>query len=246
MNKNALIVFTSNNKLGNTGKKTGWFLSEASHVYWPLHNAGFTIDFASPLGGDAPVEEESMKLDDPLNKRFVEKFSIKKGIATIPMKHVDPKKYQVIYFAGGHGTMWDFPDNADIERVVAKIYEQGGIVSAVCHGPSALTSVKLSNGKYLVDGKAVNSFTDAEEVEVKKDKFVPFLLESRLRERGGKFESAKNWGEKVVVDDRLITGQNPQSAAALGEAIVSTFNRLNVIDSSRSRGQEGFEDQPSM
>lgn len=247
MKKNALIVFTSNNKLGNTGQKTGWYLSEASHVYWPLHNAGFTVDFASPLGGDAPVEEESMKLDDPENKRFVDKFNVKKGIATMPMKHVDPKKYQVIYFAGGHGTMWDFPDNAEIERVTAKIYENGGIVSAVCHGPSALTSIKLSNGKYLIDGKSINSFTDAEEKEVRKDSVVPFLLESRLRERGGRFESAKNWGNKVVIDDRLITGQNPQSAATLGEAIVNTFSRLEQLESIGPRDdQPGFEDQPSM
>ena len=138
--------------------------------------------------------------------------------------------------------MWDFPDNADIERVTSEIYENGGIVSAVCHGPSALTSVKLSDGKYLVDGKRINSFTDSEEREVGKDKIVPFLLESRLRERGAQFESARNWGDKVVVHDRLITGQNPQSASSLGKMIVRTFEDLNSI---QSRGSELRSDDSS-
>lgn len=244
MNKNALIVVTNHNKLGNTDEKTGWFLAEVSHVYWPLINAGFTVDFASPKGGEAPVEEKSMKLDDPENKSFVEKLNVKTGIATIAMKNIDPSKYGVIYFAGGHGTMWDFPDNADIERVTSLIYENGGVVSAVCHGPSALTSIKLSDGKYLINDKTINSFTDSEEREVGKDKIVPFLLESRLRDRGGKFEAGKNWENKVVVDGRLVTGQNPQSASSLGQAIVRTFSQLEGMPSGKRR-EEGFEQHRS-
>lgn len=140
--------------------------------------------------------------------------------------------------------MWDFPDNSEIERVTSSIYENGGIVGAVCHGPSALTSVKLSDGKYLVDGKEINSFTDNEEREVEKDKIVPFLLESRLRERGGNFLAGKNWANQVVVSDRLITGQNPQSASSLGKAIVQLFNRIEGSESSRGRRQEGIEQRP--
>lgn len=241
MNKNALIVVTSNDQLGSSGQKTGWFLSEVSHVYWPLVNDGFSVDFASPQGGDAPMEKDSLKLDDPENKSFAEKFNIHHSLPTLPMKSIDPARYQVIYFAGGHGTMWDFPDNAEIERVTSSIYEKGGIVAAVCHGPAALTSVKLSDGKYLVDGKEINSFTDNEEREVGKDKIVPFLLEARLRERGGNFLAGKNWANQVVVSDRLITGQNPQSASSLGKAIVQLFNRIEGSGSSRARGQEGIE-----
>ncbi len=244
MNKNALIVVTSNDQLGNSGQKTGWFLSEVSHVYWPLINDGFSVDFASPQGGDAPMEKDSLKLDDPENKSFVEKFNIQNSLPTLPMKSIDPARYQVIYFAGGHGTMWDFPDNSEIERVTSSIYENGGIVGAVCHGPSALTSVKLSDGKYLVDGKEINSFTDNEEREVEKDKIVPFLLESRLRERGGNFLAGKNWANQVVVSDRLITGQNPQSASSLGKAIVQLFNRIEGSESSRGRRPEGIEQRP--
>lgn len=236
MNKRALIVVTSHDKLGSTDQKTGWYLAEVTHVYWPLFNAGFSVDFASPKGGMAPVEKDSLKLDDPENKSFVDKYKVETGINTMAMSEIEPDDYQVIYFAGGHGTMWDFPENADIERVTASIYENGGIVGAVCHGPSALTSVKLSDGKYLVEGKDVNSFTNAEEVEVKKDKIVPFMLETRLRERGANFQSAKNWGDKVVVSDRLITGQNPQSASSLGKAIVKAFDDIEDAE-------PGFTDQ---
>lgn len=226
MNKKALIVVTSNERLGNTKDKTGWYLSEVSHIYYPLVEAGFIVDFASPKGGEAPMEENSRKLDDPLNKRFVEELDLKDTLETIPMSEVDPEEYQVVHYAGGHGTMWDFPDNEDINLVTSTIYQNGGIVSAVCHGPAAFTGVKLSDGKYLVEGKEVSSFTDAEEKEVKKDKIVPFLLESKLREIGAKVKTGKNWADQVVVSERLITGQNPQSAASVGKSIVRLFNDL--------------------
>ncbi len=226
MKKKALIVVTSNDKLGISGERTGWYLSEVTHVYWPLINEGFTVDFASPLGGKAPLEKDSLKLDDPENKSFVEKFKVTDGLETLSLQDIDPDNYGVIYFGGGHGTMWDFPDNSDIHRLVTAIYANGGIVAAVCHGPSALVNVQLSDGKYLVEGKEVNSFTNSEENEVKKDKIVPFLLESKLRERGAKFNSSVNWENHVVVDGRLITGQNPQSAANLGITIVQTFEAL--------------------
>jgi len=227
MNRNALIVVTSNDKLGNTNEKTGWYLSEVSHVFWPLYHDDFTIDFASPKGGLAPVEKNSLKLDDPENKSFVEKFNITTGINTEATRDIDPSEYSVIYLAGGHGTMWDFPDDYHAHELVTSIYESGGIVAAVCHGPSALVNVKLSDGKYLIDGKKINSFTDSEEREVGKDLIVPFLLESTLRERGAKFDGGKNWGDQVVVDGRLITGQNPQSATHLGKSIVEKWNSLN-------------------
>lgn len=236
MRKNALIVVTSNDEMGTSGEKTGWYLSEVSKVYWPLANAGFKVEFASPKGLDAPVEDKSMKLDDPENRDFVNKFNVKMGIRTKAMKDIRPEDFDVIYFAGGHGTMWDFPDNPDIERITRAIWEKNGIVAAVCHGPSALTSVKLSDGSYLVEGKDINSFTDSEEREAGKDKIVPFLLETRLRERGANFKPGENGADQVVISGRLITGQNPQSASSLGKAIVEVFNRLQ---------QEGPQPQKS-
>ncbi|HLW57612.1 MAG TPA: type 1 glutamine amidotransferase domain-containing protein [Bacteriovoracaceae bacterium] len=234
MQRKALIVVTSNSNLGNTNQKTGWFLSEVSHVYWPLHKAGFEITFASPVGGDAPMEESSLKIDDAENKLFVDKYNISNSLKTISVKEVNPQEFSIIYFAGGHGTMWDFPGNVDINKVTSEIYENGGIVAAVCHGPSALTDVKLSDGSYLVEGKRINSFTNAEEKEVEKDDIVPFLLETRLKERGAIFVEGEKWENKVVVDGRIITGQNPQSAASLGEAIVRVANQIELSQSGKS------------
>jgi putative intracellular protease/amidase len=168
-------------------------------------------------------------------------MNVTDGISTRPLKEIDAYKYQVIYFAGGHGTMWDFPANPEIDRLASAIYMNDGIVAAVCHGPSALVDVRLPGGKYLIEGKEINSFTDAEEREVKKDKIVPFLLESRLRERGAKFIAAKNWSEIVIVSERLITGQNPQSASALGKAIVMTFDRIQQSSGMNQNMKHNFE-----
>lgn len=224
--KKALIVVSSHSELGTTGKKTGWYLSEVSHVYYPLIEAGFSVDFASPKGGAAPVDPTSVVLTDAENKKFVEEMKIKSTLETMTMSSVDPTLYQVIHFAGGHGAMWDFHNNADLNKVAASIYEAGGIVSAVCHGPAALVNIRLSSGEYLVAGKDVSTFTNAEEKEVKLTKVVPFLLESKLRERGANIQTAPNWHNKVVVSERLITGQNPQSASSLGKAIVEKAQSL--------------------
>ncbi|MCM0605789.1 MAG: type 1 glutamine amidotransferase domain-containing protein [Xanthomonadaceae bacterium] len=228
MNKRALIVVTSHHELGETERKTGWYLSEVTHVYYPLNEAGFEVDFASPQGGAAPLDEKSLKLDDPANKKFIEDKKIAQMIQnTIPLSKVDAKKYQVIHFAGGHGTMWDFPDNEPLQRITAQIYERGGIVSAVCHGPAALVNVKLSNGEYLVKGKEINSFTNEEESEVGLTKIVPFPLESKLKERGGKFHAGNNWADMVVVSGRLVTGQNPQSAHSVGKKVIELTKSIN-------------------
>jgi len=220
--KNALIVVTNHSQKGSTGQKTGWYLSEVSHIYYPLHNAGYHIDFASPQGGLAPLDESSRDLKDPDNLRLIENSKVMEQlINTLAINDVDPSKYQIIHFAGGHGAMWDFHNSDGINRVAAGIYDNGGIVSAVCHGPAALVNVKLSNGKYLVDGKDVSAFTDAEETEAGLADVVPFLLESKLRERGAKMHPAANWQDHSSVSERLVTGQNPQSGHSVGSKIVA-------------------------
>jgi putative intracellular protease/amidase len=132
---------------------------------------------------------------------------------------VDLSRYAAIFFAGGHGAMWDFPDSPGVQAAVRTIYEAGGIVAAVCHGPSALVNATLSDGSYLVAGKDLSAFTDEEERAVGLDQVVPFLLASTLAARGAHHHAAENWRSKVVVDGRLVTGQNPQSASGVGEAI---------------------------
>ena len=174
------------------------------------------------------MDESSRKLDDPLNKKFVEDKKLMSALEkTLALKDLKAKDYQVIHFAGGHGAMWDFHNSEALNKLTAGIYQNGGIVSAVCHGPAALVNVKLSNGEYLVKGKEVSTFTDSEEREVKMDKTVPFLLESKLKERGANIVSAGNWQDKSVTSDRLVTGQNPQSGHSVAKRIVELAQKLN-------------------
>jgi len=217
--KKVLFVVTSHDKKGNTGERTGYYLSEVSHPWKILKEAGYEIDFVSPKGGNPPVD--GFDLSDPDNKLFWEDPYYRKKLEnSMKPSEVQADQYEAIHFAGGHGAMWDLPENRDIARIAARIYENGGVVSAVCHGPAGIVNIKLSNGEYLVKGKKVNGFTNAEEKAVQLEKVVPFLLEDKLKERGGIFESSGVWQEHVVSDQRLVTGQNPQSAKAVGEAVL--------------------------
>jgi putative intracellular protease/amidase len=164
-------------------------------------------------------------LKDPVNKEFWENKEYKNKIDhSLTPSQVNPKEYSTIFYAGGHGAMWDFADNKELANIASKIYENGGIVAGVCHGPAGLVNIKLNNGKYLVDGKKINAFTNEEEAAVKLTNVVPFLLENKLKERGAKFEKSGLWQNHVVTDQRVITGQNPQSAKSVGEAIVKELN----------------------
>lgn len=222
MSKKILFVVTSHDKKGNTGEATGYYLGEVSHPWEVLHSAGYEIDFVSPKGGKAPVD--GFDLNDPVNKQFWENKTYREKVEnTMKPTEVDASKYVAIFYAGGHGAMWDFADNQEIAQIAKKIYENNGLVSAVCHGPAGLVNIKLSNGKYLVDGKKVNAFTNEEETAVKLEHIVPFLLENKLKERGAQFEKSGLWQPHVTVDGRLITGQNPQSAKGVGEAILSSL-----------------------
>lgn len=218
MKKKILFVVTSHDTKGNTGEKTGYYLAEVSHPWKVLTQAGYEIDFVSPKGGNPPVD--GFDLTDPENKEFWENEYYHKKISnSIKPSEVNPTAYAAIYYAGGHGAMWDLPDNAEIARIATQIYEQDGVVAAVCHGPAGLVNIKLSNGYFLIDGKKVNGFSNEEEEQVKLNNVVPFLLEDQLKNRGGIYEKSAPWQQHVTVDQRLITGQNPQSAKAVGEAI---------------------------
>lgn len=224
--KNVLLVVTNHSKLGKTGKKTGYYLAEVAHPYFKFVKAGLKVTFASPNGGHAPLDPTSLDLKDPENKKFYEnKTLMKKLDNTVSLKNVNPKDYQVIVFAGGHGTMWDFPNSKKLNEVAENIYKNGGIVAAVCHGPAALVNLKRENGKYLIDGVKVAGFTNKEEEIVKLTKEMPFLLEDKLKDRGAIFEAAKPWQEKVVADKRIVTGQNPASASQLGKVVVDLLKK---------------------
>ena len=221
----ALIVVTSHNQLGSTGKATGAYLSEISHVYWALADAGIAVDFVSPAGGQVPLDGVERK--DADNARFLDDAdAIKRLHTSFRPEQVDPSRYAAIYYAGGHGTMWDLPSDRGLASIAAAIYEAGGIVAAVCHGPAGLVNIKLSSGAYLVANKEVAAFTNEEESAVGLTEVVPFLLASALVERGARHVAAPKFAANVVKSERLITGQNPASARGVGQAIVGALSGL--------------------
>lgn len=223
MKQKILFVVTSHDKKGDTGENTGYYLGEVSHPWEVLHKAGYEIDYVSPKGGTPPVDGFDLK--DPVNKEFWESKDKDKIDHSLQPSQVNTDEYSAIFYAGGHGAMWDFANNTELSNIASKIYENGGIVAAVCHGPAGLVNIKLNNGKYLVDEKKINAFTNEEESEVKLTNVVPFLLEDKLKERGAKFEKSGLWQNHVVTDQRVITGQNPQSAKSVGEAILKELKK---------------------
>lgn len=217
MKERILIATTSHSTKGSTGQPTGAYLSEVAHPYDVFVGAGFEVDLASVQGGEIPLD--GVDDADAASRAFlaVHAGDLKRSIAA---KDVEPSRYAAIFFAGGHGAMWDLPDNVDFPRAARAIYERGGTVAAVCHGPAGLVNITLSDGRYLVAGKRVSAFTNEEERQVKLTEVVPFLLADKLSERGARHESAAPWQEHVVVSERLVTGQNPASAAGVARAVV--------------------------
>jgi putative intracellular protease/amidase len=227
MTKRVIFVLTSHDQLGDTGKKTGWHLSEVSHPYKILKNAGCDITFASPDGGPAPMDPSSKDLNDPINREFVEDPMVQAALQnTLAGEEIVASGVDGIYFAGGHGTMWDLPHSPHLAAATAAIYDAGGVVGAICHGPAGLLNARLKNGNLLIDGKDLTSFSDAEERGMELDNVVPFLLESELKSRGGRYSCASPGEEKVIVSERLVTGQNPASADGLGKRILELLTTV--------------------
>jgi len=220
MNQRILFILTSHDRKGDA--PSGYYLSEVSHPYYILRDAGYQIDFASPKGGKTHVD--GLDLSDSDNAAFWNDAALRAQTEnTLAPADINADDYAAIYYAGGHATMWDLPHSPALDAIAARIYDNGGVVAAVCHGPAALVDAKLSNGEYLVSGKNVAAFTNAEEEATGGAKIVPFLLETALVEHGAKHHAAPNWAENVVVDGRLITGQNPASAKGVGVALAKAL-----------------------
>lgn len=219
MIKPILCVVTSHPIRGDSGEPTGFAMVELTHPLEVFDKAGIRYEIASIRGGHPPID--FFDLSDAANAHYWKDKDFRSALAdSLILKDLDPSRYSAVFFAGGHGTMWDFADNKAVQNVIRGIWEAGGIVSAVCHGPAALVNATLSDGSYLVAGKKLASFTDEEEAEVKYTKVVPYLLATTLKQRGALHQAAPNWTENVVTDGRLITGQNPASAHGVGQALV--------------------------
>jgi len=220
-----LIVVTSHSQMGNTAEKTGYWLGEVTHPYKELVEAGFDVQIASIQGGKAPVDERSLAEPDVVNQWFMaDKTHSVKLQQSRKLADEKAADYQAVLFAGGHGTMWDFPNDPALQQFAADLYQQNGIVAAVCHGPAALINIRLADGSYLIAGKKLTGFSNSEEQAVKLNKVMPYSLEDQLKQRGSAYTAAANWQSHVVVDQRVITGQNPQSAADVGKALVKLLN----------------------
>lgn len=212
MSQRILFIVTSHAQLGSTEQMTGLYLSELARPCEVFSQLGYQIAVASPSGGDAPIDPKS--LSDELS----EYIPLSQG--TLPLSQIMPSDYDVFFIVGGHGTVWDLPNNAELQRILPDAYAQGKVIAAVCHGPAALVNLKTNRGEYLIQNKRVTGFTNEEEAAVKLTNVVPFLLEDALKQAGGKYISKPNWQTNVVVDDQLITGQNPASARAVAEAVI--------------------------
>jgi putative intracellular protease/amidase len=231
-----LFVLSSHAELGNTGKPTGWYLPEFAHPYEVLA-PHVSITIVSPGGGAAPLDPSSVEAskDDKISLKFLEQKKElweKTGKLSDVIGHA--KDYEAIFYVGGHGPMFDLATDETSHKLINEFYEHNKIVSAVCHGPAALTHVKLTSGGYLLDGQRVTGFSNSEEAAVGLTDAMPFSLEDKLKEAsGGKYEKADDWAAKVVVarDGRLITGQNPASASGVGQAIYDAiFGELTTKD----------------
>jgi putative intracellular protease/amidase len=229
-----LFILTSHGQLAETGEDTGFYFGEMAHPWDALRCVGHSVDFASPRGGAAP--RTRVKLDDPMDRAFLEDREAVRAIdSTLALHEIDPADYDAVHLPGGHGTMWDFAQEPRVGEIVADVYERGGVVSAICHGPAGLVNARLGNGSYLVQGRRLTSFTDEEERAVGKAEVVPYLLETELRARGADHRKVASFDPHVEVDGRLITGQNPLSARLLANALVEVLEQAGAVASVAQR-----------
>lgn len=224
-----LIVLTNVEKYETVDRATGLWLSELTHVYDELEKNKIEADFVSPKGGLVPLDPHSIAMMDDVDKKYYDNkdFMEKRLGQTNSPKQINPEDYELIYYTGGHGTMWDFPNSVELAQIAHKIYKNGGFISAVCHGVSGLLPITNDDGSPFIEDKVLTGFTNEEEKMNATLDNVPFLTEDELRKKGGKVKIGKAFTSVVREDGRLITGQNPQSARDLGKRIVEILKQRN-------------------
>lgn len=227
-NGKILVVMTNHSAYPSRSDKTGLWLTELTHFYEVALAAGYDMDFVSPLGGQVPLDERSLKsiyLDKSARDHLADPAFMQRLKTTLAPNMINPSQYKAIYYTGGHGTMWDFPTNKALQNISEQIYRQGGIVSAVCHGVGGLLPLQDEYGKPLIAGRIVTGFANIEETLSGIKSQVPFSLQNGLIERGANYKQAfVPFTSYVVSDDRIITGQNPQSSKEIAEAVVKRLS----------------------
>jgi putative intracellular protease/amidase len=222
-----LFVLTSHNKLGNTGKPTGFWIEEFATPYYYFTDKGLEVVVATPNGGQAPIDPKSNEpaFQTESTKRYFNDQATQKVLAnTKKLSQVKEAEYAAVFYPGGHGPMWDLATDKNSIKLIQQFYNNNKPVAFVCHGPAALVNVKGKTGNYLVSGKKITSFCNTEEDAVQLSKIVPFPLESKLKERGALYVKGADWSSFAIEDGNLITGQNPQSSELVAEKL---FNRIN-------------------
>ncbi|KEF31316.1 hypothetical protein D777_01665 [Marinobacter nitratireducens] len=223
--KKILIFVTNHGTLGETNEANGTFAPELTHALHQLLEAGFDYDLVSINGGKAPLYGTDIE-GDTVNSELLASEDFQNRINnTIPVADISVEGYDAIFYPGGFGLLSDLADNKSVAALSARHYESGGILAAVCHGPAGLLPVTLSNGEKLLASRSVTGFTREEEVDYGTIDKIPFLLEEALARTARQYSKVQPWQEFVVEDDRVITGQNPASAAAVGAAMVKLLSR---------------------
>lgn len=220
-----LMVLTSHDQLGNTGKKTGFWLEEFAAPYFTFLDADVDITVSSPKGGQPPLDPKS---DTPegqteLTARFKADPAAQRVLAnTVKLANVNADDYDAVYYPGGHGPLWDLAEDPQSISLIERFYNSGKPVALVCHAPGVLRHVKV-DGVPLVKGKRVSGFTNSEEEAVQLTQVVPFLVEDELKRLGGLFEKVDDWQVFSIIDGRLITGQNPASSKAVSQDLLKVL-----------------------
>lgn len=225
-----LFIVTSHAVMGDTNEPTGVWLEELTTPYYEFIDAGYDVKIASVSGGEIPIDPrstgEDQKKEDSV-ARYFEDEALQEAVKDTPAAtDIDASQYDAIFFPGGHGTMWDYPDNPALAKIITDALNDGRVVAAVCHGPAALVGVKDENGEPLVKGRKIATFTDSEEDAVGLTDAVPFLLETRLRELGADVTTADDFQPHAVVDGNLVTGQNPASAKPVAAHVIDILNTI--------------------
>jgi putative intracellular protease/amidase len=225
---NILMVLTSHDQLGNTGKKTGFWLEEFAAPYYVLKEANARITLASPKGGQPPIDPKS---EDPTAQteathRFRQDKELQAKLAdTVLLSSLSHEEFDAVFYPGGHGPLWDLSEDRDSITLIESMYAAGKPVVAVCHAPGIFRHTKLHNGRPLVEGKQVTGFANTEEQAVQLTGIVPFLVEDALKDAGGIYSKAPDWQPYVLVDHHLITGQNPASSAPAAQALLKMLEK---------------------
>ena len=223
---NILMVLTSHSELGDTGKKTGFWIEEFAAPYYLFADAGAAITIASPKGGQPPIDPKSDEPDSqtPATIRFKADEELQKILSqTKKLSEVTQDGFDAVFYPGGHGPLWDLTNDNDSIKLIEAFWKNNKPVAAVCHAPAVLLNVKDENDDALVKDKKVTGFTNAEEEAVQLTEVVPFLLEDELFKKGGIYSNKENWASYVVTDGLLITGQNPQSSEAAAEELIKVL-----------------------